>query len=217
MRILILAMLVSCPLLGQAEAKSPLLPQAKVAFERYTPGSSFDDDATAFGDFNGDGVTDFVTFITSPNDNDTGAKNLKIAAFLGAKDNTFNFYEASSEILGHERVSHDLEIKRQSIFLHRDGSGGCCSRWDEIFQFKLRDGQLKLIGLETNTIHAEDTDATDPDTGVSANLLTSQVIKWTDTGKRKQEKKITLPTLKPVPFKDFNYETFSDKWSGDLW
>ncbi len=215
MRTLILAMLVSCSLLCRAEAQSPLLPQAKAAFERYAPSSRFHDYATAFGDLNGDGITDFVTFIGDPNYNDNGVENLKIAVFLGAKDNTFNFYEVSSKIFGHERVSHELEIKQQSIFLHRDGSGGCCSHWVEEFQFKMRDGQLTLIGLEIANYHPEG--IADPDTGVSANLLTGRVIKWTGTGKNRREKRTTVPTLKPVPFKDFDYDIFTEKWGGVLW
>jgi hypothetical protein len=215
MRILILAVLAWSSLLCRAEAQSALLPEAKAAFARYAPSSRFHDDATAFGDINGDGITDFATFIGDPNYSDNGVENLKIAVFLGAKGNSFNFYEVSSEIFGHERVSHGLEIKQQSIFLHRDGSGGCCSHWVEEFQFKLRDGYLMLIGLETANYHPEG--ITDPDTGVSANLIRGRVIKWTDTGKNRREKKTAVPALKPLPFKDFSYDTFSNKWSRVLW
>lgn len=215
MRILILAALVWCSLLCRAEAQSPFLPEAKAALERHAPSSRFHDYATAFGDLNGDGITDFVTFIGDPNYSDNGVEDLKIAVFLGARGNSFNFYEVSSEIFGHERVTHGLAIERQSIFLHRDGSGGCCSHWVEEFQFKLRDGQLMLIGLETANNHPEG--VTDPDTGVSANLITGRAIKWTGTGKSRRETKAAIPALKPVPFKEFNYDTFSGKWSTVLW
>jgi hypothetical protein len=215
MRILVLAALVSFSLFCRAEAQLPLLPQAKDAFERYAPSSRFHDYATAFGDLNGDGITDFVTFVGDPYYNDNGVENLKAAVFLGAKDNTFNFYEVSSEILGHERVSHSLEINAQSIFLHRDGSGGCCSHWVEEFQFKMRDGRLTLIGIETSNYHPEGT--TEPDTGMSANLLTGRVIKWTDSGKNRREKKMVAPALKPIPFKDFDYNIITEKWVGILW
>lgn len=63
MRILILSVLIFWSLLCRAEAQLLLLPQAKAAFERYAPSSRFHDYATSFGDLNGDGVTDFVTFI----------------------------------------------------------------------------------------------------------------------------------------------------------
>jgi len=215
LRVLILMILVAWSLLCTADTQSPLLPQAKIAFEQHVPTSRFHDYATAFGDINGDGLTDFVTFIGDPNYNDNGVENLKAIVFLGTKDKTFNFYEVSSEVLGHERVSHALEIKKQSLYLHRDGSGGCCSHWVEEFQFKIRDGHLILIGLETANYHPEG--ITDPDTGVSANFLTGRVIKWVNAGKSRKEKRIIAPTLKPVPFKDFDYDSFSDKWSAVLW
>lgn len=215
MRILMLAVLISISLLSRAEAQSPLLPLAKAAFERYAPSSRFHEYATAFGDLNGDGITDFVSFVGDPYYNDNGVEDLKAAVFLGAKDNTFNFYEATSEILGHERVSHSLEIRQQAIFLHRDGSGGCCSHWVEEFQFKIRDGRLKLIGVEMANYHPEG--ITEPDTGVSANLLTGQVIRWTNTGKKRREKKTAVPALKPIPFKDFDYIVITEKWPAILW
>jgi hypothetical protein len=218
-RSLILIALVAWSLPCSAGTPSPLLPQAKVAFKQYAPTSRFHDYATDFGDINGDGLTDFVTFVGDPNYNDNGVENLKVVVFLGAKDKTFNFYEVSSEILGHQRVYHALMIKKQSLYLSRGGSGGCCSRWAEEFQFKIRDGHLILIGLETANYHPEG--ITDPDTGVSANLLTGRVIKWVkraNASKGKKEKKRSVePTLKPVPFKDFDHDSFSDKYRTVLW
>jgi hypothetical protein len=191
------------------------MPQAKEAFERYSPGTRFHSYATAFGDINGDGITDFVTFVGDPYYNDNGVENLKVAVFLGVKGNAFQFYEASLEILGHERVFHELEINGQSIVLHRDGSGGCCSHWVEEFKFKTRNGKLKLIGIETANTHPEG--ISEPDTGMSANLLTSRVIKWTDTSKGRREKRMAVPGLNPILFRDFDYNAFTDKWTGILW
>ena len=215
MRFLILFSIVFLSLQSHAEALSPVQKQAKIALERYAPIIRFHDYATAFGDVNGDGVEDFVTFIGDPLYNDSGVEDLRMAVFLGTKNNTFKFYDVSLAILGHERVFHALEIKRQSIFLHRDGSGGCCSHWVEEFQFKIRDGRLALIGLETAEIHPEG--VADPDTGSSANLVTGQVIKWTDVGKKRREKKMKVPALKPVPLKDFDYNDFSEKMGDSLW
>lgn len=215
MRILILTSLFALSFLCRADTQSPLLPQAQLAFERYAPTGHFHSYSTAFGDINGDGVTDFVTFVGDPYYNDNGVEDLKAAVFLGAKDHTFSFYAVSSEILGHERVFHALEIRQQSIYLHRDGSGGCCSHWVEEFQFKMRDGHLMLIGLETSDVHPEG--ITEPDTGVSANLLTGRVIKWSDTGKKRKQKKIVVPDLKPVAFEEFDYNVFTHRWGSALW
>jgi hypothetical protein len=214
MKALILVALVLCLSWSHAEVRSPWLAQAKAAFERYAPASRFHDDATAFGDLNGDGVTDFATFVGDPLYNERGVENLKVAVFLGTAGNTFSFHAVSPAILGHDSVSHGLEIKRQSLFLHRDGSGGCCSHWAEDFQFKMREGQLMLIGIELATIHPED--VKDPDTGVSANVLSGQVIKWAGSGKRRKETRQTVETLKPVPLTEFDYERFTEKWGAVL-
>jgi hypothetical protein len=191
------------------------LPLAKAAFERAVPKRNFHDYATAFGDINGDGITDFVTFVGDPEYADRGVENLKIAVFLGRRDNTFSLAGISSEILGHERVTHALAIRRQSIFLQRDGPEGCCFHWVQQFQFKIRSGHFELIGVELSKDHVEGTSG--DDTGSSANLLTGQVIKWVGTGKHRQVRRTTVPDLKPVPLKDFNYELFSDKWYDAIW
>lgn len=220
MRILILAILVWCSLLSRAEAQSPILLQAKAAFERYAPNSHFHEHSTVFGDINGDGITDFVTFIIDSNHNDHDVENMKIAVFLGAKGNSFSLYEVSSGIGSYENDSPHpsssyLEIKRQSIFLDQEGSAGCCSIWFEKLQFKLHDGQLMLIGSETANYHPQG--STEPDTGVSANFITGRVIRWSSSGKNRREKKTSISALKPVPFKDFDYDNFTAKWSNVLW
>ena len=145
-RLFLAALLLLSPLESPAQARTPSLDEARAAFERYAPNTRFHDYDTSFGDFNGDGITDFVTFVGDSRYNDNGVQDLKVAAFLGARDGTFTFHEASSNILGHERVTHVLKVRQQSIFLHRDGSGGCCSHWVEEFQFKMRHGRLVLIG-----------------------------------------------------------------------
>jgi hypothetical protein len=198
----------------RADVSSSLL-QAKTAFERAVPKQVFHDYSIAFGDLNGDGVTDFVTFIGDPDYGDKGVENLRIAVFLGGRDDTFSLAGISSEILGHERVNHVLAIRRQSIFLQRDGPGGCCYHWMEQFQFKTRGGQIELIGVELQNDHVEGTAG--EDTGSSANLITGQVIKWTGTGKHKHVQKTTMPNLKPVALADFNYQAFSEKWLRLIW
>ena len=199
---------------SHAEDHSQLLLQAKSAFEKYVPTNRFHDYATAFGDVNGDGITDFVTFIGDPQYNDNGVENLRVAVFLGNSDKTFIFSEASSEILGHERVSHSLEVKKQSIILHRDGSGGCCSHWVEEFKFKEFHNTIALIGLETATHHPDDVNKSD--FGTSTNLITGKIQGWAGTNKRSWGKATKVPGLAPTPLSGFNYEEFSQKW-GQSW
>ena len=203
MRIIITALLAFCSLLCRAEERPDLLVQAKTALETYAPTSRFHDYAIDFGDVNNDGLTDFVTFLGDPQYNDNGVENLKAVVFLGARGNTFTFFEESSDIQGHARVSNGLEIENQSIVLRREGVG-----WVDRFQFKMRYGHLALVGIETNKFGPD----AGKDAGTSANLLTGQVIRWTGNGKSRREKKSAVPTLRPVPFKDFDYASFSNKW-----
>jgi len=207
-RLFLAALLLLSPLESPAQARTPSLDEARAAFERYAPNTRFHDYDTSFGDFNGDGITDFVTFVGDSRYNDNGVQDLKVAAFLGARDGTFTFHEASSNILGHERVTHVLKVRQQSIFLHRDGSGGCCSHWVEEFQFKMRHGRLVLIGVEMATYHPEG--ITEPDYGISANLITAQAKTWSGDGKKRSEKTTAIPKLGPIPFKGFDYEKFGD-------
>ena len=217
MRTLILVVIFLSPLWCRAETQLSLIPIAKKAFEQYAPGRVFYYKEVSFGDINNDGVTDFVTFISEPNINDGGVENLKITVFLGSRNNTFTFYEASGDTFNHGNVSQDLEIEKQSIYLRRSGSGGCCSRWEEKFQFKIRQDQLMLVGLElSSSANGEDAKPKD-DYGTSANLFTQKVIKWSGYGKGRTEKIINVSTLKPVALKDFNYGTFIEKYSGALW
>ena len=138
MRTLILVVIFLSPLWCRAETPLSLIPIAKKAFEQYAPGRIFYDKQVAFGDINNDGVTDFVAFISEPNINNDGEESLKFAVFLGSRENIFTFFEVSGDTFSHGNVSQDLEIEKQSVYLSRSGSGGCCSRWVEKFQFKMR-------------------------------------------------------------------------------
>lgn len=214
MRFILPICLAFCLPCSHAEAHSQLLPQAKAAFEKYVPTNHFHDYATAFGDVNGDGINDFVTFIGDPHYNDNGVENLKVAVFLGTSENIFIFSEASAEILGHERVSHSLEVKNHSIFLHRDGSGGCCSHWVEEFQFKKFHNKIALVGPKTAIYHPDGVDKSD--FGIATNLITGKSQGWAGTNKRSWGKATKVAGLAPVPLSDFDYEKFSQKW-GQCW
>lgn len=190
---------------------------AEAALTRFARNTEFS--GIVFGDLNGDGVRDFASLVGDTSGSTDGGK-LVAAVFLGSPDKTFSFQEVSSDLFAHVRVDPELEIRKKSLFLSRAGSGGCCSRWLEVFQFQMREGRLMLIGVETSnfpTSDPEEGDEPTPDTGVSANLLTGKVIRWSDAGKGKREQKSNAPSLTPVPFKEFDYEVISQKWSDILW
>ncbi len=116
-------------------------------------------------------------------------------------------YKASSTISGNERVGHSVKIKNGSLFFSKDGSGGCCSHWAEDYQFKMRDGDLRLIGATTMTFA---TDGTSDDYGSSRNLLTGAMVKWTRQGKSRTEIKSTLPLQPLVLLSSFDDDAYSE-------
>ena len=201
---------------AHAEDNQTLVLQAKESLHQYAPDREFHEYAMDIGYLNSDDIPDFAAFIGDPNYNERGVEDLKIVVFLGTKDGSFKFYDSSSAIFGHERVTHALTIYNDSLFLSRDGSGGCCSHWVEKFQFKMRNEKLMLIGLETASFYTEE--ANETDSGTSANLVTGKIMKWTQKDQVKHSgEKTKVAGLKPVPFHEFNYETFSDQWVMTLW
>jgi len=183
------------------------LEQAKAAYAKKFPDRVLDQRYVSFGDLNGDGIQDFVTFYGDADYNQRGVENLQVVVFLGAKSGGFSFYEASSTVLGYERISHSVEVKNASLFLSRDGSNGCCSHWSEDYQFKMRDGDLRLIGITTMTFA---TDGTPDDYGSSRNLLTGEVVKWKRQGKSRTEVKSVVPKQPLVLFSEFDDAVYSE-------
>lgn len=213
--VLIAVVLSVCALPCSAADPSSLLPQAKAAFKRFAPGLHFQAESTVFGDVNGDGMTDFVAFAEDAERNENGETGAKIAVFLGAADHTFSFYEASAKLEGNERVTQELSIKAQSIFLQRDGANGVSAHWLEVAQFKMREAHLMLVGLTLENAHVGD--STNADRGSSVNLITGQSIRWLGTGKHRKAKSVRVASIKPVPFKELDYDKFMDKWRNVLW
>lgn len=164
-----------------------------------------------FGDINSDGVDDFVALV------DDAKGQRRMAVFFGKPGSGYIFHDISGDTFAHSRVYDEVEIIKTSVFLHRDGSGGCCSHWSEDFQFKLRDGKLVLIGLETSTSSVADEQTPESNSGISANLITGDVVRWRTSETNRTEQKSKIAKRKLVTFKDFNYEGFSSQYAGELW
>lgn len=187
------------------------LAQAKAAFERVAAGKRFHPETTTFGDLDGDGVDDFATFLGDAYYNDNGVEDLQVLVFKGRRDGRFELVTRSGAIFGHERISHALQIKRGSLYLHRDGADGCCAHGVEEFQFKRRDGQLMLIGLESGLYHPDGVDL--PDHGYGVNLATGQSEHWSGSDeKHRKRQRRSIRGLKPVPLAGFDYDKFMQAW-----
>ena len=183
------------------------LDQAKAAYAEKFPERVLNQRHVSFGDLNGDGIPDFVAFYGDADYNRRGVEDLKVVVFLGDKSGSFSFYEASLTIVGHQRVSHSVKIKNGSLFLGEDGSNGCCSHWAEEYQFKMRDGDLRLIGVTTMTFA---TDGTSDDYGSSRNLLTGAIVKWKLQGKFRAEVKSVVSKQPLVLFSMFDDGVYSE-------
>jgi hypothetical protein len=180
--------------------------QARAALAQAAPGTAFEADAAAFGDLDGDGVDDFAIVAGDPHGGAAGAGNMRAYVFKGLPQGGFRLV-ASSAPVDYAVVS----IRRGSVFLNRDGASGCCAHWAHGFQFKMRDGQLMLIGVESGLYHPDG--VREPDQGTSANLVTGQVEHWTGRdGKPQHRTRRAVPGLAPVPLAGFDGDAFEARW-----
>jgi hypothetical protein len=186
--------------------------QAKAAVEQVAAGRRFQVESSTFGDLDGDGIDDFATFLGDPHGNDDDEESLQVLVFKGRADGGFDLLARSGAIRVHERVSQLLQIRRGSLYLHRDGSDGCCGRWSEDFQFKRRDGPLMLVGIEQGNYHPQGVDQ--PDEGASVNLATGQSEHWIGSGPHPKRRRHAVPGLKPVALDGFDYDKFTSDWPG---
>lgn len=156
----------------------------------------------SFGDIDGDGVDDFVAFLSEPAGH---ALNERVRAtlFLGTGTGNFRFFAMTRDVFVHDRADNSHMIEKSSIFIHRSGSGGCCSRWSERFQFRMQNQQLWLIGIETASYG---TTGPPSDAGTSVNLLSKQILYWEVRGSRRTERRVKVPELKTIEFSNFSYE-----------
>jgi len=181
--------------------------QARLALERHVAGAVLDQSETAFGDVNGDGFVDFATLVADRTSDD----NVRITVFLGASDGAFRFHDMSSKIARNPRATLGLTIERNSLFLNRDGSDGCCSHSVETWQFSFRQGKLMMIGLESGSAHPQG--SVESDYKLSVNLLTARVERWNGSAR----KKMRVAGLKPVPLREFDFEQFNQQWGKVFW
>ncbi len=175
------------------------------------PGFHADQGELAFGDINADGIGDFAALV-----NDTGGHR-RVVVFLGKPGGGYAYLDISGDTFAHPRVFDQVEIRSGSLFLHRDGSGGCCSHWSEDYQFKMRGGKLVLIGLELASFSpADDAQSAESASGTSVNLITGDVVRWKSGGKKRTERKSRIPRRKLIALRDFSYNEFTSEYGSEL-
>ena len=77
---------------------------------------------------------------------------IKLVALESSDGKNYHVTSSSRYWSRHERHMYHVAIKNNSIYLYLNGSGGCCSEYHATYQFKYRDGILKLIGIETRDV-----------------------------------------------------------------
>ncbi len=171
------------------------------------PSSKLDQELIVLGDLNKDGLTDFATLLGDP----SGEEELKIVAFFGKSGGGYQIVSLSPDIEHGGRASVWIEIKKQSLFLHRSGSGGCCSDWVEVFQFKIRDNDLVLIGEEHSVFARGDELSEYGDYGKSVNFLTNEVRHWRKSGKKRKDIVKKFAPFGLTKLRSFNYRVHESR------
>ena len=160
------------------------------------------------GDLNQDGIKDYATLIYTPTSiKDEATEQLQIAVFFGQKNGDYKLNAVSDNIYPHHRITEGLEIKNQSLYLSRGGTN-YDSVFNEVFQFKMRENNLTLIG-ETSSQVANRDKAND--FGKSINYLTGKVTFWRLMGKKRKEVTKSFSIIATEKLSAFNYEKYSSK------
>jgi len=194
----IFGIVINIPAVASAIVEIEVENKAKDTLKKECPNNSNPSPYISFGDINNDSFIDFVALCE-----DRAGNDLQIVIFLGERNKSFKFFQASGSTLRHERVVQFVEIKNKSIFLNRDG---CCEPWKERFQFKAINNEIVLIGFE----YVESSVGDNPvASGRSVNLLTSEKVYWQKNGKKRTESKVNIPSSPPIKFDKFNYDEFT--------
>lgn len=191
------ALLVAVPVFAAAQVPvfSPAMAEA---FRRQYPLAKINADYVVVADFDKDGRPDFATFV---GDQDNPREEVPIAVFLARPGGGYALHTESAPISGGERASRMLEVKGQSLILHRAGSGGCCADWSEKYQFQLRDGVFVLAGEESAELPKGDTFGEEH---VSINYLAREVLVWSIHGGKRKERRQSFAMPEMITLKSFS-------------
>jgi hypothetical protein len=119
----------------------------------------------------------------------------------------FSLYKISGSTFRHERIEQTLEIKKDALFLFREGGGSYAARGSERFQFKMRANDMMLIGVESTEFAVGD----EPnDYNKSINLITGDVVQWRKNAKKRKEIKAKFTPPELIKLENFNYEKFTE-------
>jgi hypothetical protein len=200
-KLLILSLCVPLLALGNNEIPQPIIDTLSKFFPHHEPNATY----IEIGDLTGDGVDDVVTLLGDPqyNKHEEQDPEIKIAVLIGVRNNGYKLLALSPELAYDSHIFYFLRIQKQSLYLLTSGRD-----WSVDYQFKMRDGELVLIG-EESTEFGPDVEKK-PFIRESFNFLTGEALYSVKSEKGYKEKRGRFKTGKPVKLTDFylNEESF---------
>lgn len=138
--------------------------------------SGFSVVAEAVGDVTGDGVADVVRIIDKPIPSEN-SEIRRLQVYKGSGNGGYSLIIDNDKAMWGSQDGGqmgdpftDLSIKRGSIFISYYGGSGW--RWGVTFQFLKRNGQLSLVGKESESFHV----STDEKKTTSINFLSGKTL-----------------------------------------
>lgn len=187
----------SSPSSSTPEARNAALAEMRRRF----PGRRVDEAALVSGDFDGDGVVDHAALVYPDSHADTDGP--LVAVVLGAATGparsiaSHDFPHANGDVPG-------LAFKHGALTVERGASDGCCTRINETFKFRWRAHGLRLVGFDYGVFANGDRR---DDHGQSINLLTGDVMAWTDNEAGRREHRAKRAPV-AADFDGFDYLRF---------
>jgi hypothetical protein len=195
---LTLSLLAPLSALGDNEIPQPVIDALSKTFPHHVPNATF----IQIGDLTGDGVTEVATLLGDPQYNkynkyDEQDSEIRIAVLTGTKNDGYKVFALSHELPRDPNIFIFLRIQKQSLHLLTSGRG-----WADDYQFKMRDGELVLIGHESSEFGAIEDKK--PFIRESFNYLTGIAVRSEKSEKRYKDKTGRFTTGKLVKLTDFN-------------
>jgi len=125
-------------------------------------------------------------------------------------DGTFKTALRSQAWSWNNRSEISLEFRKNTLVLSEQCAYNCNpERWDSSYKFKMRDGELILIGEDhSETVVSGKNHQFETSSGVSFNLLTQMRVDWTkSTSHGYSEKKSAFKVPTPLVVSQFNLDT----------
>jgi hypothetical protein len=199
--------ITACLVTASCAASADAVP-AKVQqlIQKDFPAHRFVLEDVVFGDLNQDGRDDLAALVlTTGAEGQAEAQRRMVAVYVGQPKGGYRHFATSGDFRPLPLVSTTVQIKKSLLLVTRSGTSGCCASWFENFQFKMRAGDVVLVGQKSS-----ETTPGDQINGFGStkNYLSNEAVFWRQIGKKRQEVRRTLQTYPLLKLRDFDYEGY---------